>query len=114
MAPLAPIAYATTYEPRSSYEYSASVQAPDYQNYLSVKSIDNSHIQPIVYSAPTLVKTISPIVHQERTILTAAPAPAPIPVLKTIEPSLLKPVLAAPQPLIAGKFNFFTSGFRAI
>lgn len=38
-----PVAYTTSVEPKSSYEYQASVQAEDYNNFVSVKSVDPAH-----------------------------------------------------------------------
>lgn len=71
---LLPVAYTTIEEPRSSYEYSASVATQDYNNHVSVKSIDPAlyRTQPIAQYAyaPNYIRS-APIAYAQY-------APAPI------------------------------------
>lgn len=72
---LLPVAYTTNYEePRSSYEYSASVATQDYNNHVSVKSID-----PALYrSQPIASYAYAPNYIRSAPIAYAQYAPAPI------------------------------------
>lgn len=84
-----PVAYTTSVEPKSSYEYQASVQAEDYTNFVSVKSVDPAHgdintpltavkaeAQPIYTEQPAVIaaRTQDVVVAQPQTIYQAQPS----------------------------------------
>lgn len=94
---LLPVAYTTNYEePRSSYEYSASVATQDYNNYVSVKSID-----PALYrSQPIAQYAYAPSYIRSAPIAYAQYAQAPAYVQYAQAPALIK---AAPIEIKAAK-----------
>jgi hypothetical protein len=120
----APTAYAVGVEPKASYEYSASVQDPDYTNYLSVRSEDPAVPLPssklAIKSEPIVTEAVAPLVLKSAPIVTLQHAPlvqqvipsyqpifehssivrANAPVIKTYQPTLVaaQPTIVAAQP----------------
>lgn len=102
---LLPVAYTTYEEPRSSYEYSASVATQDYNNHVSVKSIDPAlyRSQPIAQYAyaPSYIRS-APIAYAQYAQAPAYVQYAQAPALINAAPALIK---AAPIEIKAAKIE---------
>lgn len=118
---LLPVAYTTIEEPRSSYEYSASVATQDYNNHVSVKSIDPALYRSHYAYAPNYIRSApfayaqyapAPIAYAQY-----ASAPAPIayaqyasaPALIKAEPIEFQAVAPAPVPIKAEPIEIKTA-----
>lgn len=93
----APLAYSTYLEPRSSYEYSSSVQTADYANYASVKSEDPALR---IATAPATIAVQPQLVRYAQSPIYAQAAPIEASFYKTHQAPIVSHVAYAAQPQI--------------
>lgn len=99
-----PVAYTTSVEPKSSYEYQASVQAEDYNNFVSVKSVDPAHgdintpLTAIKAEAQPILTESHPIYSEEPAVIAARTVVAQPQTFYHTQPSV---VVSQPQAVYA-------------
>lgn len=105
-----PIGYTTSIEPKSSYEYQASVQTQDYNNYQSVKSVDPAHGDVNTPLTATTIEAQPAIIAEQPAVIAARTAPVVLPntlfhaqqpVVVASQPQLIHTEAAAPAVIAA-------------